>query len=372
MKKVLNKFSFLFFCVMFSFHVWAAQPIQEKHIAGGLFYSLFVSPDGNVWVWGLSNLSGDRNERYPSVAMKEGGSVFANFNDNTIFVIKQDGSLWGWGNTDSGQLGTVRKDSKTISRFMGMPVEVLKDAIFVTGTNTVLAIKPDLTLWGWGDWGPQRGDNDQKDITVPRKIMNGVVQVSSNRYHTLALQKDGTLWAWGDNQCGALGIGNRKEHVRPVKVNLKPLGKRKVARIAVRWGESYIVADDGTVWYSGEFNIRQDECLDPPRLIPTRIAGLDNVADIALGQYHELYLKKDGSVWVSGYGKAAASSLMTVPKGPRKIMDHVREIAAGDLHSIVLKKDGSVWTWGINKDGQLGNGTTQGSAVPVQVFFPKK
>ena len=229
----------------------------------------------------------------------------------------------------------------------------------------------DGTLWVWGNASIQRGDTGKKDWTRPRKVMDGVAQVSSTFAHTVVLKKDGSLWAWGDNQCGALGTGDTKESVKPVRVDVKPLGNRKVIQIATRWGETYLLANDGTVWYSGEYNIRQADCLDPPRLVPTKLDTIDNVKSIALGQFHELYLKKDGSVWASGYGVAAATPLMTVPVKVGKVMEDVAEIAGGQSHSIALKKDGTVWTWGENDLGQLGNGTNVGSLVPVQVQFPK-
>jgi alpha-tubulin suppressor-like RCC1 family protein len=42
-------------------------------------------------------------------------------------------------------------------------------------------------------------------------------------------------------------------------------------------------------------------------------------------------------------------------------------VAAGVDHSLALKSDGTVWAWGNNNHGQLGNNTSVGSLVPVQV-----
>jgi alpha-tubulin suppressor-like RCC1 family protein len=42
-------------------------------------------------------------------------------------------------------------------------------------------------------------------------------------------------------------------------------------------------------------------------------------------------------------------------------------IAAGYDHAIALNSDGSIWVWGNNANGQLGNATMSSSAVPVQV-----
>ncbi len=42
-------------------------------------------------------------------------------------------------------------------------------------------------------------------------------------------------------------------------------------------------------------------------------------------------------------------------------------IAAGGDHSLAAKNDGTVWAWGLNSSGQLGNGTTTSSSVPMRV-----
>src|SRR5208283_2705465 len=45
-------------------------------------------------------------------------------------------------------------------------------------------------------------------------------------------------------------------------------------------------------------------------------------------------------------------------------------IWGGARNAIALKADGTVWTWGLNGHGQLGDGTTNDSSVPVQVLGP--
>lgn len=37
----------------------------------------------------------------------------------------------------------------------------------------------------------------------------------------------------------------------------------------------------------------------------------------------------------------------------------VTDIDAGQQHTVALRADGTVWAWGANRDGELGDGTTQ-------------
>lgn len=46
----------------------------------------------------------------------------------------------------------------------------------------------------------------------------------------------------------------------------------------------------------------------------------------------------------------------------------MRLIAVGAFHNLALKEDGTLWAWGNNEYGQLGTGDTQPRSHPVPVL----
>lgn len=95
----------------------------------------------------------------------------------------------------------------------------------------------------------------------------------------------------------------------------------------------------------------------------------EGVAQLAAGEAHALWLKKDGTLWAAGsnaYGQLGDGT-HTDRAVPVQIASCVSAVAAGRRHSLFLKSDGSVWGMGDNAYGQLGNGSLSASLRPLWI-----
>jgi alpha-tubulin suppressor-like RCC1 family protein len=95
--------------------------------------------------------------------------------------------------------------------------------------------------------------------------------------------------------------------------------------------------------------------------------SLSNVA----ATLHTVYLKKDGTVWAWGNNSNGqlGNGTTTDSHIPIQVsgLSGMTAIAAGNNFTVALKNDGTVWIWGGNSNGQLGNGTMTDSYIPIQV-----
>ena len=103
-----------------------------------------------------------------------------------------------------------------------------------------------------------------------------------------------------------------------------------------------------------------------------------DVVSVWGGARGTIILKSDGTVWTWGAnfdGKLGIGETNDVRAlTPVEVHDaanvsyfnSVKAIMGGEIHNVALKSDGTVWCWGWNAFGQLGNGTTNDSWVPIQ------
>jgi len=112
---------------------------------------------------------------------------------------------------------------------------------------------------------------------------------------------------------------------------------------------------------------------------PTQVANIQNVSAIATGYGHSCAIASGvaycwGDNTVGQLGNGTTVSATTPQPVPSLPIGNNDDIAAGWLHACAVVRSGTsggdVYCWGYNGDGQLGNGTTTNSAVPVLVGGP--
>lgn len=76
------------------------------------------------------------------------------------------------------------------------------------GNGFTLALKDDGTVWAWGDnhYG-QLGNNTYADSSYPVQVigLKNIISISAGGAYSLALCQDGSVWSWGQDRHNCLG-----------------------------------------------------------------------------------------------------------------------------------------------------------------------
>ena len=302
---------------------------------------------------GQESTASNRVQATPIVAVVPMGFSKIAAGGAVSYAIKNDGSLWAWGCNGRGQLG----NGTTTNSLTPIQVSRLTNVSMVaaggpSGYEPVVALKNDGTVWTWGsNESGQLGDGTTNNCKIPAQVagLSNVTGVYATRYAVFAVKNDGTAWGMGQNEWSQLGDGTTANRSSPTQV--ASLSDVKM----VAPGEYYtaFLKNDGTVWESGNL------ATGNRKAEPARIPGLNGIISICTGQNFTMALKNDGTVW-SWDGTTCNPTQNASLTG-------VIGIAAGYFSAFTLKNDGTVWCWGWNANGQLGDGTTNDSSIPVQV-----
>ncbi|MDI6897871.1 RCC1 domain-containing protein [Methanocella conradii] len=289
---------------------------DAKAITAGYSHILILKNDGTVWAWGYNNEGqlGDgtsltRAEPVQVTGLTNVQAIASGFAHN--LALKDDGTVWAWGYNIYGQLGVGN-----CSHDIPSPIQIVSLSnvtAISTGDSTSFALKDDGSVWAWGenDHG-QIGDGTNENKLIPIKVpINDIIDIASCGGHTLALKDDGTVLAWGRNCNGELGNGgisepsNKSDRYQPDEIK----GLSDV--IAISAGQSHSVAlkKDGSVWVWGE---NQEGILGLGTVsgydknAPVLVTRLRDIIAISAGSRHTLALKNDGTVWAWGNNRDGA------------------------------------------------------------------
>jgi alpha-tubulin suppressor-like RCC1 family protein len=328
-------------------------------------------------------------ETYHFVANYFGGT------GNDLVLVWEGTRVMAWGGNHAGQLG----DNSTVNR--PLPVNVSGSGVLAgktvvqvaAGLGHSMALCSDGTIASWGqNQSGELGNNSTQQSNVPVLVntdagvsaLHGkrVVRIAcGSESHSLALCDDGTVAAWGDNSSGQLGDGSTTSQAVPVAVDMGEdsalHGKSVVAISAGRWS-SVALCSDGTVVMWGHLG-GTDGCTRPIAVDVGMDSALHgkSVVKIDGGGGDSLALCSDGSVaalfnnYLGNDGGVNVYQLTAFPipaSNESSILDKtVIDVATGSGFSIALCSDGTLFSWGSNYFGQLGNGNSLDSLIPVAI-----
>lgn len=302
----------------------------------------------------------------------DGGFIQISSSRTHTAALRQDGTVWTWGLNRSGQLG----DGTDKNRAMPIKVDISGVKQVETIDPRTVVVKEDGTVWSWGSSIRGQLGNGTTDwyAYIPVKAdITGVKAVAVYDSYTLALKEDGTVWRWGGYPPPSdIQYYDEDEIIGLLRPS--PLGISGVKAMSAAEGYVVVLKEDGTVWGFGNSTGGQLGSLEKDGYNKNlvQIEGISGVKAVDAGKEFLVVLKDDGTVWTWGYNYSGQLGNGTTIKStvPVKVdISDVKKVAAGDYHAIALKEDGTVWAWGKNDKGELGNGTTSNSSVPIQTMI---
>ncbi|WP_455389339.1 RCC1 domain-containing protein [Petrachloros mirabilis] len=360
-------------------------------IAAGGYHTCALTDAGGIKCWGGNAYGqlGDgstiqRSVPVDVVGFASGAKAITTGGPYTC-ALTTVGAVKCWGRNYAGQLG----DGTDLPR--NIPVDVVGltngvRAIAAGGHHTcALTEARDVKCWGSNGSG-QLGDGTSVTRRTPVEVVglpSAVQAIATGGHHTCVITEAGGVKCWGGNESGELGNETTRESYTPSDV----LGLTREAKALAAGGHhSCVLTETGRVKCWGNDSHGQlGDGLRTNSTVPLDLAGLvSSVIAIAAGVgsvrgletyagAHTCVLTRAGGVkcWgnndVGQLGEGRAVDRDT-PVDVVGLTRGIKGIAVGAHHSCALTTTGTVKCWGDNSQGQLGNGTTTDSPLPVDVL----
>lgn len=274
-----------------------------------------------------------------------------------------------------------------------------KDIQLKQGYYFTLGLKSDGTVWGWGynNYGELGiGNRTTKRVPVQTLNLKDIVDIGVGNYHSVAVTKDGKVYTWGYNYNGQLGNGNTANQLVPIVIP----GLHDIVEVEAYGNTTYAIDKLGRLYVWGAGFSRTPQLYDigekiltgegPMLITQSKYVyelsakkynwSVCDVIQVVKGNNHYLALAADGFLYAWGnntygqLGRGFASNRtygvdgVYLPDGSDYIKDIVA-IEAGNSSSIAVDKNGKVYTWGYNGYYQLADNTKINRTLPVEIDY---
>jgi alpha-tubulin suppressor-like RCC1 family protein len=385
-------------------------------VAAGENHTCAVMPDTGVICWGANDdgqlgsgsVGGVEPNGVPVIGPDGStplrGVASLGLGRDSSCAVLLDGRVACWGANNHGQLGdtvpgaaegdpplnkvpravivrTVTDGSGTVA--LGDVVQV------VVGERHACARTEGGTVRCWGGaTDGQRGDGTTpaEPTTVSTVLLgpaidavtlSGVVEIDAGRFHTCARRSSGSVVCWGDGTFGVLGNGVETDETTARTVT----AVAGATGLGTGFDHTCAVVADATAlcWGRNEFGAVGNGTTNDPTLVPTAVLtefdgpALTGIATISGGQFHTCAAMVDGSARCWGYGpngqlgngQTDGSTVpVTVTRDGTVDLGGIGSLTTGGDHACVRRALGELRCWGYNDDGQIGDGTQADQSFP--------
>ena len=296
--------------------------------------------------------------------------------EDFICWLASNGGVWCLGSGDYGQLGDgLFADSADVAV---QPVGLDSGVVAIAaGEQHACAIKDDASLWCWGENNDgQIGDGTTVNAGSPVEVQASeveIVRVGLGEEHSCAVDNAGGTYCWGQNSDGQVGIGTNDAKVLVPTL----VASLTVPMHDVRAGDNFTCAlsQSGSVacWGQGDSG-RLGNGSDAESLAPVWVTGLSdgNVTQLEVGWSSSCAAVQGGSLYCWGRNNVGQLGIGTtedsnVPVEVTALGSGVRAFSSGYRNVCAIDADGALYCWGSNSYGALGDGSEEDSSTPMRV-----
>ncbi len=290
----------------------------------------------------------------------------------------KDEVAYCWGYNTSGQLGngTTANSSTPVAVNTGAMSGAVT-AIKANADQTCATTASGMYCWGYNGYG-QLGNGTTASSSTPVAVNTGamsgaVTSFTVGKDHACATTATG-VYCWGYNNYGQLGNGTTTNSSTPVAVSA---GSMSGAVTAIDAGGNHTCATTTSGVYCWGWNIYgqigNGSTTNSSSPVAVSSAVMSGEATSLAAGYQHSCATTSGGTYCWGYGSSGqigrgstSNSLVPAAVNSSTMTSGVSSLAAGYFHACAIAAD-NAYCWGMNTSGQLGNGATTNSTVPVVV-----
>ena len=330
-------------------------------ISCGANHTMVLMTDG--YLYGTGNNVGqlglnDSIYRYTLTQITTGVAAVSCGNFHTM-VLKTDGSLYGTGYNNYGQLGLSNNTpTKILQQILyvtdGTTTQNIPTVASVTcGAYHTMVLMTDGSLYGTGrNNSGQLGLGDNTNRNTLKLVTTAVAAVSCGEAHTMVLKTDESLYGTGYNFYGQLGLGDNTNR------NTLQLVTTSIISVSCGANHTMVITIDYDLYGTGRNDYGQLGLGDNNNINTLEFVTID-VASVTCGAYYTTVIMIDDSLYGTGrndYGQLGLND--NTNRNTFQLMTTaVAAVSCGDSHTVVLKTESSLYGTGYHSYGQLGFGS---------------